>query len=301
MRTEDLRQIASGCAWDGNELSSAESPPAAGFVSDPVSAQFSRVLRTLEADIVPRLLLVRREPDRSRRMARPAQVMPTKSEVGELVRLLVAHDSTVASAYVDAVRHRGVSAQVICLKLLAPAAQQLGVMWDEDRCSFTQVTLGLCRLHQVLHGLCADHAAGAAEPEPLPGQRALFAGMPGEQHTFGVLMVGQLMRRAGWDVWNEFPDSQDALLELVQGTSFRVVGLSIGSDRQMEEVSGLIRAIRRASRFRPVSVVLGGPLAQQHPKLLAAMGADATPAAADDVVRWAQSLSAPAARGVRNG
>jgi len=48
-------------------------------------------------------------------------------------------------------------------------------------------------------------------------------------------------------------------------------------------------------------VVLGGPLAQQHPKLLAAMGADATPAAADDVVRWAQSLSAPAARGVRNG
>jgi methanogenic corrinoid protein MtbC1 len=246
-------------------------------------------------------MLVRQNGKRPRSISRSTQKDPTDLEVTELVRLLMAHDSSVASAYVDALRQRGVQPPAVCLKLLAPAARRLGSLWDEDLCSFTQVTLGLCRLHQVLHGLCADQAAVPQDPDGMAGQRTLLVGMPGDQHTFGVLMLGQLLRRVGWDVWNEFPDSQGALLDLVKDTSFRIVGLSIGSDRQVEELSGLIRAVRRASRYRKVSIMLGGPLVQLNPALAAAMGADATPASGDDAIRWAQSLVAPASGSVRSG
>src|SRR5262249_41081492 len=148
----------------------------------------------------------------------------------ELVRLLLAHQAGIAVAYVLAFRENGVSAQDICLRLLAPAARVLGEMWERDECDFMQVTHGLCKLHQGLHRLGSalrpEDALGTREP----ARRILLASMPGEQHTFGVVMVGQFFRADGWDVWNEFPETDADLVRAVRDGWFAVVGLSVGSD-----------------------------------------------------------------------
>ena len=53
--------------------------------------------------------------------------------------------------------------------LLAPAARLLGEYWEDDRCDFVDVTMGLWRLQEVVHEIAArapaDRAAG--------GRRAL--------------------------------------------------------------------------------------------------------------------------------
>ena len=43
--------------------------------------------------------------------------------------------------------------ELLFLRLLAPAARRLGELWEGDLCTFTDVTIGLSHLQQVLREL----------------------------------------------------------------------------------------------------------------------------------------------------
>jgi methanogenic corrinoid protein MtbC1 len=302
MQTGDLQEH-SNCGLDGHEASAL--PALQDFLSEPeggtiADESLAKIARTVESEIVPRLMLVRRGMSRPATSASVSHVDCDAAEVTELVRLLMVHDFPFAYAYVETIRQRGMGVQNICLQLLAPAARQLGTYWEEDRATIIEVTLGLCRLHQVLHRLCADFAPPAETAEN-SGFRALLACPPGEQHTFGAIMVGQFLRRGGWDVWNEFPSNSEALLETVQGNSFRIVGLSVGSERMIDELPLLIRNIRRLSRNREVAVLLGGPLTSEIPNLATRLGADGAGMDGRETLRWAQARFPDSTRTVRRG
>src|SRR5271165_4789126 len=89
-------------------------------------ARMARLLRTIEGEIVPRLVLARRAAQASAGADATAGKRPDDADVTELVRLLLAHDVGVASAYVETIRQRGASFEAVCLCLLAPAARELG-------------------------------------------------------------------------------------------------------------------------------------------------------------------------------
>jgi methanogenic corrinoid protein MtbC1 len=252
-----------------------------GGTFKPISTELSeselrmaRLIRTIEGEIVPRLVL-------SRRTSRPAEIVkarehrnPDATDVAELVRLLLHHDVAVASAYVDTVRQRGATLEMVCLDLLAPAARQLGVMWEEDECDFMQVTVGLCRLHQLLRELSPEFTVDDAQR---PGdRRILLATCPGDQHTFGIALVAQFLRRAGWDVWHEFLATSAEILEVTSQHWFSVVGLSVATETRIDVLADTIRAIRRASRNRSVGILVGGPILVEKPELASLVGADAT-------------------------
>lgn len=205
------------------------------------------------------------------------------------MRLLVTHDFPIALAFVEAVRERGATQQDSCLQLLAPAARVLGRQWEDDESSFMQVTVGLCRLHQVLHRLIGDApgpVARSSEALDMTVQRALLAGVPGEQHTFGIVIVGQFLRAGGWDVWNEFPSNNDELFDAVKQYSFDLVGLSVGSDTRFPELTTLIRDLRRQSRNREVCVMVGGPAVAGRPEVARSVGADVTAADGREAATW---------------
>jgi methanogenic corrinoid protein MtbC1 len=259
-------------------------------------ARRARLVRTIEGEIVPRLVLARRvvgngkepSPVESGGRSVDAADVPDATDVKELVRLLLAHDVAFASAYVETVRQRGAALDRVCLELLAPAARELGLMWEEDECDFMQVTVGLCRLHQLLRELSAEFRC--EEPENALERRILLAPCPGDQHTFGLSLVAQFLRRAGWDVWHEFPGTSAEILDLVRDNWFAVVGLSLGSESRLDDVAAIIRAIRRASRNRTVGVMVGGPILLAKPELVAQVGADATAADGPQAVLRAESI-----------
>lgn len=237
-------------------------------------ARMARLVRTIEGEIVPRLVLARRVVAAPAALEGGTHRDPDDADVRELVRLLLAHDVGVASAYVETVRQRGASLEAICLRLLAPAARELGLLWEEDECDFMQVTVGLCRLHHLLRELSPEFRTenGARKV----ARNILLAPVPGDQHTFGIALVAQFLRRAGWEVWHEFPMNGTEILEIVRRNWFAVIGLSVGSETRVEDVAAIIRAIRHASRNRAVGVLVGGPLLVSRPELAALMGADAT-------------------------
>ena len=259
---------------------------------DAAAGRRDILTRTIKADVIPRLLLIRGRAARPR-MPETAMTGPIAAEIGELAAIAMRQDFTPALAFVDSVRLRGVSLDSVFLDLLTPAARHLGEMWDQDRASFGEVTLGLAVLHQVLRELGPAFQTGAAATGH--DLRALLAPVPGEQHNFGLAMVAEFFRRAGWSVRGEAMTTRRELVTAVRGTWFAVVGLSLASEGRLEALAACIRAIRRASRNPAVGILVGGPIFVAHPELVRSVGADATAVDGKHVVLQANSMLAGSA------
>ena len=208
-----------------------------------LQAKRARLVRTIEGEIVPRLVLARRVTRGADPVRAGEARVPDGCDVRELVRLLMAHDVSVASAYVEMVRQRGSTLETVCLDLLAPAARQFGLLWEEDECDFMQVTVGLCRLHQLLRELSPEFGYAGAERKV--NRRILLAACPGDQHTFGISLVAQFLRRADWEVWHEFPGTCAEIVDLVRAHWFSVVGISVGTEARLDQLAETIGAVRR--------------------------------------------------------
>jgi methanogenic corrinoid protein MtbC1 len=115
-------------------------------------------------------------------------------------------------------------------------------------------------MQQVLYDLSPEFRTG---PEAVSGEqrRIMLSAVPGSQHTMGILMVSEFFHRAGWQVWGEPMATRKDLLEAVSQQWFDVIGISVGSEPQLDNVGELIHALRRASKNPEVRVMLGGPVA----------------------------------------
>jgi methanogenic corrinoid protein MtbC1 len=250
----------------------------------------ARLVRTIEGEIIPRLVLTRRLVRAQQAPHEREGEVSDGSDVTELVRLLLAHDVSVASAYVGTVRHRGVTLERVCLDLLAPAARQLGTLWEEDECDFMQVTVGLCRLHQLLRELSPEFGPPDTDGSCKSSRRILLAACPGDQHTFGISLVAQFLRRADWEVWHEFSSAAADIVDVVRQNWFAVIGLSVGSEARLDQLTAMIAAIRRESRNRQIGVLVGGPLLVANPELADMVGADATAVDGPQAVMRAEDI-----------
>lgn len=245
--------------------------------------------RTIEAEIIPRLMLAHQTGHADLTAPRGERVRPGPTEVAELVQIVLANDPARPREYVQRLRADGVALEVLYLELLAPAARRLGAMWEDDLCDFTQVTLGLWRLQQVVYDLSPSfHASQARSPHR---RRAMLVPVPGSQHTFGILMVAEFFRRSGWDVWGEPTASGVELVHAARNDWFDMIGLSLGTEVHVSRVASVILALRKASMNPGVVVMIGGPVVGLRPELVALVGADATAPDAAQAVARAESLT----------
>ncbi len=252
---------------------------------------------TIEAEIIPRLLHLHRNGEAHRICGvsegrsdpdQPRVTKPLADEIDDFARLVIERDVPVISGYVANLRNRGLSLETICLELLGPAAARLGEWWEEDFVDFTGVTVGLWRLTQVLHALSPPSDTDLG-PRELQG-RVLLAPVPGDNHTFGLIMVADFFRRAGWYVCDNAGPSSKELVAVVRDEFFDVIGLSVGCVDRFDAVVTAIAALRRGSRNRAVRVMVGGAPFVGHPERAAEVGADATAVNAAEAPNEARAL-----------
>jgi MerR family transcriptional regulator, light-induced transcriptional regulator len=234
----------------------------------------SRLAATIEGEIIPRLLLAFRSSPTGLAAEGPAETRLSADEVVKFARLVTSHDVTVGAAYVNALLNRGVTLETIYLKLLAPAARLLGEWWTADLNDFTEVTSGLCRMHQLVHEFSRRFLRDAGPVAP--NKSILLMSMPGEQHSFGLILVAEFFRRAGWDVWDAHPATVAEALQSLDTRLFAIVGISLSCESRIGEMSGLIAAIRGKSRNPAVSIMVGGQPFVGHPEKVSSLGADGT-------------------------
>lgn len=283
----DFRMV--GDEGDG-ESSDRDSGSGAGGYSrfDRPQHRKERLLQTIEGEIIPRLMLVHRVADGRREPLPESVLRPSVDDVAALGRLVLGSDTEHALRFVEEMAERGVPTDAIYLELLAPAARHLGTLWEQDQSDFMQVTIGLWRLQEVLHELAPAflHEAEPAEP----GRRVFLVPVPGDQHTFGAVVVAEFFRRAGWDVWDDPGASKEEIVRIVRSEWFSVVGLSVSCEQHFDGLASVIRAIRRASRNPAIGIMVGGQPFIERPERVALVGADATAADGRQAMLQAQNL-----------
>jgi methanogenic corrinoid protein MtbC1 len=205
-----------------------------------------------------------------------------------LVSLVTAREEAKAIAFIEGLHAGGIPVEMLYLDLLAPVARQLGQMWTDDDCDFTDVTIGLFLLQNALRELGAAFQSDLATDAMAP--RALLVPLPGEQHTFGLSMVFDFFRRAGWNAWSGPIDSDAVLADMVQNSWFDVVGFSLACDEQLDDARRAIRLVRKQSRNPNVAVMVGGPGFAINPALAALVGADGTAIDGLQAVQQARAL-----------
>lgn len=233
--------------------------------------------KLIEAEIIPRLMLINRDAGPVQGPARPPAASSDSfqaSQVADFARRTLVCDPQDLVDDVNALLFDGASHEDILLKLLAPAARHLGKMWEEDACDFADVTIGLMKLHRVLERMNADTLCSMGSRKVSP--RVLLAPAPGEQHVFGIVMVGEFFSRSGWRVRCESAPDNDHIIAAVVETHFDVVGFSASAEANVKDLKALIKLIRSRSQNQDIIVLVGGQLFNGDMGLARRLGADAT-------------------------
>lgn len=231
----------------------------------------SGIARALHDHILPQVALALRAiPATS---APLAQARPGASfDCRHFAALALGRDENAAIAHAESLTARGTSTELIFLNLLAPSARLLGEMWQADTIDFADVTLAVSRMQRILRKLGEEFGP----QRRATGGAVLLTTSSGEQHGFGMAMVAEFFRHDGWDVCcGPFPARLE-LLAAVAERWFDIVGISVGSDRRLDELKRDIDGIRGQSRNRNVCIMAGGPMIVSRPELARWLGVDAS-------------------------
>lgn len=228
--------------------------------------------QAIQHEIIPRLMLAHRTPIECDMPPELSTVEVSAEEVAAFGQLILSRSDDQALACITRMRAAGAPIESIYLDLLAPVARYLGELWEDDLCDFTDVTLGLGHLQKMLRDL--NKEAEQARNLKSNGLSILLVPTPGEQHTFGLAMVAELFRKQGWDVVGGPYDLGDSPQVLTGHRAFDVVGFSLATLVNLDNLRKTIAEVRKASKNKRVCIMVGGPLFTLHPEYVKTVGAD---------------------------
>ena len=267
--TDSREQRSTSSAIEALECNEADEQVSSAQSNNPAR----HILSTIETEILPRLMLVHQFSQNDNHSEKMAAEDIGPEHVEELVGILFERSVSAGQEYVEAALREGVDLEQVYMRLLAPAARLMGEMWETDARDFSDVTIGLCRLHEILrhHQLEAPENQIALEPDC---SSVLLATACGDQHVFGVIMVAEFFRKSGWDVTSEPGASTDELKRIVRDRHFDIIGLSIARSLEAIEIAEEITQLRAASMNKNVKIIIGGALLEREASIMKDVNAD---------------------------
>lgn len=235
-------------------------------------ASINRLTAAIVDDILPALdrLTERRALDQESleryQREKKSTGLDLSNDVSDLVEILLSQkDYSNAVAHLEQLRVRSVPINALFADVLAPAARQLGEMWERDECSFVDVTVGVSHLQKLVR----DFGPLQVPASRLPSQTgsALIAAASGNQHTFGVSLIGEGFRRAGWTVYEAPQHSSEELASLLKSRSFDVIGFSLGCEEQAESLKSDVQITKSLVDKDHTLIVCGGAAFVQNKSL----------------------------------
>ena len=235
--------------------------------------------RTIETDVIPRLVLAHPLAP-VRQGVLPAHSGLTDAErIARFAELILAPDQDAVRAHIETLRAHGARLETIYLDLVVPTASYLRYLWNADLYDFAEITLALWRLQQAVRGFGAAFRGEGNRRET--GLRALLVPGPNAKHElpylmFGLVMVGEFLRRDGWDTWIEPDPSSRDFAEIIRSQWFDVVEFLVSGNNPLDLLAANIRLVRRQSPNPAVGVILSGPAFVENPELVLLVGGDIT-------------------------
>lgn len=234
------------------------------------SEYLESLVKTIEGNILP--LIIEQHLDSSIPARFPAKQIIDQKAVEDLTKLVLQEDARTSVDYVKKMHGSGTALEDIYLLLLTPVARKLGEMWEEDESSFTEVTIALWRIKQLMYDLSPIFHQYAEQGKT--GSSIMLVPLPGSQHNLGLFMVSEFFAKAGWRIWGELAATEEEIVSMAANEWFDIVGLSASVREQFPQLKELIQRIKAKSKNPNVGVIIGSPVFNQFPELIDDIGAD---------------------------
>jgi methanogenic corrinoid protein MtbC1 len=234
----------------------------------------SSLVKTIEGNILPHIVEHHLKADRleNGQLNVPAHPSASEAHIDALIILLLQDDAGPSANYVKELFAQGIELEELYLNLLTPVARKLGERWDNDEADFTQVTVALWRIKQLMYDLSPMFQEYAEYKQQ--GKSVMLVPLPGSQHTLGLFMVSEFFARAGWRVWGELAATEADILRMAKTQWFDVVGLAASVREQFPDLKRMIEEVRSVSLNPHVGIMIGSPVFNQNPDLIEDLGAD---------------------------
>jgi len=288
---EQKRSKASNDMWEDCLVSNA--PSKSNFQNEKKSHPLEKacteveylnsLVRTIEGNILP--LIIEQHLETSIPDQLPAKRKIDQEAINDLTKLVLQEDARVSVDYVKSLHTSGTSLEDIYLLLLTPVARKLGAMWEEDESSFTDVTIALWRIKQLMYDLSPIFQQYAEQDKK--GSSIMLVPLPGSQHNLGLFMVSEFFAKAGWRIWGELAATENEIIAMAENEWFDIVGLSASVQEQFPQLKELIKRIRAKSKNPKVGIIVGSPVFNQFPELVEDLGADMVGIDAEDALEKA--------------
>jgi len=247
------------------------------------------LLDVIETEIIPRLLNAQQSLHNQRQPVQELVIGDPVPEMLAFTEYCVKGDALNVTKIVDKLIDQGLRQDRIFLELITPAARHLGVLWEKDECSFSDVTCGLAMMHQVTYRL----GYGFSDAPMVQGQtsRVMLSCAPGSQHFLGLTIVADFFRREGAHVVIEISSTELELMRVVANEWFDVIGISVAIETQLPQLKKLIANLRQNSGNPHVRILLGGPIFTLQDHTPEKFGADAISTDAIQAVALLKSIA----------
>ena len=187
----------------------------------------------------------------------------------EYLAAMLAGDGTRARHLVESAVDGGVAIRDVCLDVLGPALEEVGVLWERGEASVAHEHYAV----QVTSGVLGALAPRMRVP-PRGGRLAVLTCTEGEQHALGVQMVGEFLEGAAWEVLQLGAGlPAEDLFDLVVTEQPDLVGLSTATAGMLPGAERTLALLGEADP-RPLVVVGGRAWAGVSDDRVQAMGAD---------------------------
>jgi len=195
---------------------------------------------------------------------------------GEKLRRIISDYSTA-----------GWSNSVLLLDLLFPAVRLIGTWWEEDRCDFATTTLSTGLIERVVYEVTLANR----RPVPLHAPRALIAVTPDDQHSFGAVVLSEILRSAGWFVLTRLDSTADELRADVAQGNFALIGLSLSRTSRIDNLRGTISILRSEDNAGQIRFAVGGRVFTSGEAHAGDVGADFMAVDPPEMIRLLDDIS----------
>ena len=241
------------------------------------------LVKTIEGNILPHIIEQHLESSIPEDLLVKATI--DENNILQLTNFVLQEDARASVNFVKEIHESGTSLEDIYLLLLTPVARKLGAMWEEDESSFTEVTIALWRIKQLMYDLSPIFQQYAEQNKT--GSSIMLVPLPGSQHNLGLFMVSEFFAKAGWRIWGELAATEEEIIQMAANEWFDVVGLSASVREQFPQLKELIKSIKAKSKNPNVGVIIGSPVFNQFPELIDDLGADMVGMDAEDALEKA--------------
>ena len=179
----------------------------------------------------------------------------------------------------------GIAPERICDIYIPAVARRLGDDWCMDELSFSGVTIGAARLQYLLREISPSNADEVHWDEASQTQTVLLLLARDVDHTLGIMVLANQLRRRGFSVKLSIGENAEDLMTTLSNSKFDAIFVSACQTDDLAGLQGLVTNIRM-SLNNSAPIILGGYVAEQNVDVKSLTGVDKVTSVLDEALEF---------------